>query len=253
MLKRIFAGIIFYPSIVLITLFWASAIVISGWFPSSRKNGVSCRGHNMAGIWGRSIFSVVPGWKVEVEGRENIPGPDDPVVMVANHESMVDILVMYFLRTQFRWLSKASVFRIPIVGPAMLVCGHIPVHRGEKSSHEIALATSAERIRSGISMFFFPEGTRSEIPGQMRPFKVGAFKLSAECGVDVLPIALIGTGKVWRKNGKLPDAATVRIKVLPRTRKIEGETYEAYASRVRSMIESALAGMAQAPETNPET
>ena len=244
MLKRIIAGIIFYPAIFFLTFFWASAIIISGWFPSWGKNGKSRRGHNLSAMWGRSIFSVVPGWKVEVEGRENIPADGDPVVMVANHESMVDILVMYFLRTQFRWLSKESVFKIPLVGPAMRVCGHIPVKRGEKASHETALQASAEWLRGGVSMFFFPEGTRSEIPGQMRPFKVGAFKLSAECGVDVLPVALRGTGKVWRKNGKLPDSATVRIKVLQRTRLQDGETYEAYAARVRSTIESALAEMA---------
>jgi len=243
MLKRIIAGIIFYPAILVLTFFWSSLIIISGWFPSAKKNGVSRRGHNMSAIWGRSIFSLVPGWKVEVEGRENIPAEGDPVVMVANHESMVDILVMYFLHTQFRWLSKESVLKIPLLGPAMRVCGHIPVKRGDKASHEAALQASAERLRDGVSMFFFPEGTRSEIPGQMRPFKVGAFKLSAECGVDVLPVALRGTGKVWRKNGKLPYAATVRIKVLPRTRLQDGETYEAYAARVRSIIESALAGM----------
>ena len=51
-------------------------------------------------------------------------------------------------------------------------------------------------------MFYFAEGTRSEIPDQMRPFKVGAFKLSSEGGVDVLPIALCGAGRLWRKGSK---------------------------------------------------
>lgn len=244
MLKRILAGIVFYGSVVFLTLFWSLSIILSALLPEFTKNGRSNRGHSMAGMWGRTMFRIIPGWHVKVEGRENIPANNDPVVMVANHESLVDILVVYFLKMQFRWLSKESVMRIPILGRAMRVCGHIPLKRGDKSSHEVALRASAEWLQRGISMFFFPEGTRSETPGQMRPFKVGAFKLSAECGVDVLPIALTGAGKVFRKGGKLPDAATVKIKVLPRTRRFEGETYEAYASRVRSSIESALVGMA---------
>lgn len=244
MFKRILAGLVFYGSVFFLTLFWSLSIIISALLPEFTKNGRSNRGHSMAAIWGRTMFGIVPGWRVNVEGRENIPADNDPVVMVANHESLVDILVIYFLKMQFRWLSKESVMRIPILGRAMRVCGHIPLKRGDKSSHEAALRASAEWLKRGISMFFFPEGTRSETPGQMRPFKVGAFKLSAECGVDVLPIALSGAGKVFRKGGKLPDSATVKIKVLPRTRRLEGETYEAYASRVRSMIESALTGMA---------
>ena len=243
MFKRIVAGLVFYVGALLLTLFWASLIVISGILPDRPKNSVTIRGEKMAGIWARSIFGIVPGWHIEVDGRENLPGENDPVVMVANHESLVDILVIYFLRVQFRWLSKESVMRIPLLGRAMRVCGHISINRGDKNSHQAAILASAEWIRRRISMFYFAEGTRSEIPGQMRPFKVGAFKLSSEGGVDVLPIALCGAGRLWRKGSKLPDSATVKIKVLPRTRRTEGETYEAYASRVRSMIETALTTM----------
>lgn len=244
MFKRMVAGLVFYISVVFLTLFWSLTIILSDLLPEFAKNGRCNRGHAMAAIWGRTMFAIIPGWHVNLEGRENIPANNDPVVMVANHESLVDILVIYFLKMQFRWLSKESVMRIPILGRAMRVCGHIPLKRGDKSSHEAALRASADWLQRGISMFFFPEGTRSETPGQMRPFKVGAFKLSAECGIDVLPIALKGAGKVFRKGATLPDSATVKIKVLPRTRRLEGETYEAYASRVRSTIESALTEMA---------
>ncbi len=244
MFKKLIAGIIFYLAIFFLTLLCSLSIIAWELLCKFRKNTLSKQSNAMVGLWGRSVFKVVPGWKVEVEGRENLPKPNDPVVMIANHESLVDILVIYFLKVQFRWLSKASIMRIPILGAAMRASGQIPVIRGDKRSHEAALQASVESLHKGISMFYFPEGTRSEIPGQMRPFKIGAFKLSAECGVDILPIALSGAGKLWRKGGGLPDSATVKIKVLPRTRRLEGETYETYASRVRSTIESALVEMA---------
>jgi 1-acyl-sn-glycerol-3-phosphate acyltransferase len=244
---RLFAGLVFYTLSTLLTIFWSSVIMLGRLLPAESEAAHTKRAHRSAGRWGTSIFSVIPGWNVEVSGWEYLPQDGDPVVMVANHESLVDILVMYFLGVQFRWLSKESVFKIPFVGPSMRACGYIPIRRGDRNSHEEALAASGEWLRKGINMFFFAEGTRSEIPGQMRPFKIGAFKLASECGVDVLPVAIRGAGKLWRKNGKLPDSATVRLRVLPRTRMLEGETYEAYAARVRSIIGSALAELAQAP------
>jgi 1-acyl-sn-glycerol-3-phosphate acyltransferase len=248
-LFRLYAGLVFYSLATLMTVFWSAMIGLGRVLPASGPEAHSRRAHRTAGRWGTSVFSVIPGWKVEVSGQENLPQDGDPVVMVANHESLVDILVMYFLGIQFRWLSKESVFKIPLVGPCMRICGYIPIRRGERNSHEEALAASAQWLKKGVNMFFFAEGTRSEIPGQMRPFKIGAFKLANECGVDVLPVAIRGAGKLWRKNGKLPDSATVRLRVLPRTRMLEGETYEAYATRVRAIIESALAELAQAPSS----
>lgn len=243
-IHRLLAGLVFYTCAPLLTLFWGALICISRLLPPSAPDDRSRRAHRLAGQWGKSLFGVVPGWRVEVTGRDNLPADGDAVVMVANHESLVDILVMYFLDMQFRWLSKESVFRIPVVGPSMRTCGYIPILRGDKNSHEQALSSSAEWIKRGVNMFFFAEGTRSEVPGKMRPFKIGAFKLANENGVDVLPVAIRGAGNLWRKNGRLPDTATVRLSVLPRTRMQEGETYEAYAARVRTIIGSAWAELA---------
>lgn len=252
MISRLFAGVVFYLIAFFGTLFYSSLIISLTLIPGLSETRRIILGNKLAGIWGRTLFGAVPGWKVEVEGRENLPGPDAPaVVMVANHESMVDIPVMYYLRVIFCWLSKASVLEIPILGSAMRVSGQIPIERGKKSSHEAALRTSADRLQKGLNMFFFPEGTRSEIAGTMRPFKIGAFKLANDTNVAILPIVLSGTGKLWPKRGKLPQHAAIKIRVLQATRKLEAETIEAYASRVRSLIETELTAMAQASNQSP--
>jgi 1-acyl-sn-glycerol-3-phosphate acyltransferase len=244
MLERIIAGIIFHISTPLLTFFFASSVILSGILPNYPRNARYRRGHFLASLWGKSLFGMIPGWRLEIDGTENLPAEGDPVVLVANHESLVDILAMYSLDTQFCWLSKESIMKVPVLGQAMYVCGCVPIKRGDKHSHEEALRKSAERLKQGLNMFFFPEGTRSEVPGVMRPFKMGAFKLADENGVDILPVALSGAGKLFRKNGKLPEPATVKLRVLPRTKRASDETYEAYAARVRSTIESALRDMA---------
>jgi len=196
--------------------------------------------HAIAGWWSRTIFALIPGWRVEVSGTENIPPANQPCVIVANHESMTDIWVIYFLGMQFRWLGKESIFRIPLVGHAMRRAGYIPIHRGERSSHQTALRDSKERILSGFSMFFFPEGTRSET-AELRPFKIGAFKLARDTGVPILPIVLKGAGALLKKGSAVPRAATVRVQVLPMIADDPSQSLETFAASVRSTIAAAHA------------
>lgn len=246
MTNRLIAGLVFYLVAFFGTLFYSTLIISLTLVPGLGDRRRIILGNRLAGMWGRTLFGAVPGWKVRTEGLENLPGPDSAVVMVANHESMIDIPVMYYLRVIFCWLSKASVLEVPILGAAMRVSGQIPIVRGNRKSHEAALQTSADRLKNGFNMFFFPEGTRSEVAGTMRTFKIGAFKLADEADVAILPIALSGTGKLWPKRGKLPQNAAITIKVLPKTKKLEHETLEAYAARVRGLIESELNAMTQA-------
>jgi len=194
--------------------------------------------HRIASLWGQWIFNLLPGWNITVSGRENLPPLDQPVVMVANHESMSDICAIYFLNTQFRWLSKEEVFKFPCIGHAMRLCKYVPIPRGDRSSHGQAMEASADHIRAGLSMFFFPEGTRSET-GELRPFKAGAFKLARDLKVPVLPIALHGAGDLLRKGSFTPRAAAVRVAVLPAISDHPDESVEQFADRVRGIIAAA--------------
>jgi len=195
-------------------------------------------GHSIATLWGKWIFNLIPGWKISVVGQENLPPRNCPVVMVANHESMADISAIYFLNTQFRWLSKEEVFRVPVIGHAMRICHYVAIKRGNRDSHVHALEASADLIRAGLSMFFFPEGTRSET-GKLRPFKSGAFKLARDMNVPVLPIALHGAGNLLRKGTFAPHAAVVKVAILPSVKDDPTETVEEYAERVRGIIATA--------------
>jgi len=194
--------------------------------------------HRIASFWGRTIIQMMPGWKIEVTGKENLPADGEPVVIVANHESMSDIWAMYYLGIQFRWLSKDSVFKIPMVGHAMKWAGYIPITRGNKGSHIEAMRQSADRLKKGIPMFFFPEGTRSE-DGVIKEFKIGAFKLARDLQASVLPIAIHGAADLMRKGSSHPSMrATVRLKILPKLPPpaLANENLELYAEQVRQVI-----------------
>jgi 1-acyl-sn-glycerol-3-phosphate acyltransferase len=199
--------------------------------PERREN----LAHWVATLWGRIYFHAMPWWRLTIEGRENLEQMRGPVVIVANHQSMSDILVAFCIGMQFRFLSKDSVFKIPFVGMGMRYAGYIPIERGNRQSHSEALRASARVLQRGISMFFFPEGTRSTT-GDVYEFKVGAFKLALENDVEVLPMAFHGTPGLLPKGSGVPGSAHVRVRILPPMRHREGEDAEGYAARVRSVV-----------------
>jgi 1-acyl-sn-glycerol-3-phosphate acyltransferase len=191
--------------------------------------------HNVAVIWAKIILKFMPGWHLVVTGKENLPTSNEATVAVSNHESMADIWVIYALNFQFRWLSKVEIFHFPIIGRCMRWAGYIPIVRGNKESHLLSMQQSAAWLKQGVSMLFFPEGTRSKT-GEMLPFKIGAFKLANECNVPILPIATKGTREFVKKGGYLPGTATVKLEVLPKEYKLPHESLEQFAERVRAKI-----------------
>jgi 1-acyl-sn-glycerol-3-phosphate acyltransferase len=191
--------------------------------------------HDVAVKWGQALINIMPGWKITIDGKENLPPKDAVFVLVSNHESMADICAIYFLGIQFRWLSKSGVFKVPIVGWAMRIIGYIPIERGNKASHATAFAQTVETVKRGIPVCYFPEGTRAE-NGQIKPFRPGAFKLSVDCGVPILPMAIRGAAEMLPKGSFLPGKAHVQIRLLPMTRIKESETVETFMERVRADI-----------------
>lgn len=191
--------------------------------------------HSLATRWGQSFLNLMPGWTLVVEGKEHLPKQKKPYVIVANHESGTDILAIYFLGIQFRWLSKDSIFKIPMIGQAMKLSGYVPIIRGDKDSHTKAMKISKRVVQSGIPMLFFPEGTRSTT-GSLKAFKSGAFRLANKCNAPVLPIVLHGAGTLLKKKSLAPNVATVRVKILPLMHQTADESAGDFCSRVREKM-----------------
>jgi 1-acyl-sn-glycerol-3-phosphate acyltransferase len=155
-------------------------------------------GHWYAQRWGRIITKLNNRWSFEVVNPEAIP-QDRPMVVVANHQGMGDIMMAFCMDLHFKWISKAANFYVPCMGWFMYHAGYIPLRRGNKTSVLRCMARARKYIDDGVSVLFFPEGTRSK-DGNVKEFKGGAFKLAIEAQCDILPLAITGTADALPKH-----------------------------------------------------
>jgi 1-acyl-sn-glycerol-3-phosphate acyltransferase len=166
-------------------------------------------------------------------------------VVVSNHESFADILLISHLPWEMKWLSKAELFRIPMLGWMMWLAGDIPVKRGFGPSAVEAIERCRRALANRVSVMIFPEGTRSTTP-ELLPFKDGAFRLAIDAGVPILPLALHGTSTALRKHdwrfGR--SRAVVRVLEPVETAGLTPADVPALKARVRQLIADARADLA---------
>ena len=148
-------------------------------------------------FWASCYIWFMPAWSATIRGREKLDWKKN-YVFVSNHQSQLDILLAYGLFYPFKWVSKAEVFKLPVIGWNMRLNGYIKLKRGDKNSVRAMMKTCEEKLRQGCSIFFFPEGTRSRT-GEIGVFKPGAFILAKKMKCSIIPIAINDTIKVLPK------------------------------------------------------
>ncbi len=193
-----------------------------------------------AGLLFRKIGVVTatlnPLWHFRVTGV--MPAdPRRPFVVVSNHESFVDILLISHLPWEMKWLSKVEILRIPVLGWDMVLAGDVPVERGTRKSALKAMRRCREILKQRVSVIIFPEGTRSTT-GEMLPFKDGAFRLAIDAGVPILPLVVGGTATALPKHGWRFGRSKAEVRVLEpvETAGLAVADSEALNARVREMI-----------------
>jgi 1-acyl-sn-glycerol-3-phosphate acyltransferase len=160
------------------------------------------------------VMGRVNPWRVEVSGVENAD-PRQVYVIVSNHQSLADIPVITHLKLDTKWLGKAELFRVPLLGWMLRMAGDVPVERGEARKAAKAMLRCARYLREGCSVVFFPEGTRSR-DGALLPFNEGPFQLAIREQVPVLPLVVEGSGAALPRNTWLfGGTLTIRLRVLP--------------------------------------
>jgi 1-acyl-sn-glycerol-3-phosphate acyltransferase len=198
-------------ALVCIFMYFVMQITCIILFPFDKDRRIA---HIQANWWAGGITALIPRFTILVKGRENID-KNGTYVIVANHKSMLDIFVMYKIRHQFKWVAKESLFKIPFLGWMMSICKYIKLSRGSFSSIKKAYKETSFWLRRGISVIFFPEGTRSETD-QMRDFHNGAFKIAIKEKVKVLPVRIEGTEKVVPKGSRIIKSNVVcTLTILP--------------------------------------
>jgi 1-acyl-sn-glycerol-3-phosphate acyltransferase len=210
-MRKLFSGFYWLSiSLAAVPLFFGALAVWLLTWPFDRNRKLL---HLYSCAWAQLYFRLNPFWKLDVVGREKLPWRG-PAVLVANHESLGDILVLFGLYRPFKWVSKKSVFRVPFLGWNMVLNGYVGLVRGNKESILKMLAECERWLDRGVPIMMFPEGTRSP-DGEVKAFKDGAFQLAMSRGCPVIPIVLTGTASILPKHGfVLRDHADCRVEVL---------------------------------------
>jgi len=184
-----------------------------------------------------------PLWKFKTSGQ--LPANKrNPYVMVSNHESFVDMLLLSHLKMEMKYLAKESFLRIPLVGWMMKMSGDVSVLRGDRSSGAAALIVCEKWLKRKMSVMIFPEGTRS-FDGEMRGFKDGAFILAIRTQTPMLPVVVHGTRSALRKSDwRMGDAkAEVRVLEIIETTGMTLNDVPALRERVRDAMIAEIAKM----------
>ena len=156
---------------------------------------------------------LIPIWAIHIEGREKaVKGTT--YVIISNHQSILDILLVNCLRYKFKWISKIENINVPVLGWYIKMTDYIIVDRENEESKIEMLEKSYNCLKKGISIMIFPEGTRSLNNG-IGFFKRGAFQLALKANVPILPVLVDGTGDILPKHGLIFSSGHhIRIKVL---------------------------------------
>jgi 1-acyl-sn-glycerol-3-phosphate acyltransferase len=191
-------------------------------------------------LWARLNSWMIPMF-VKTIGKELID-PKQSYVVVSNHQSLFDIFVIYgWLGIDFKWVMKKELRKAPFIGYACYKLEHIYIDRANRDDAVESINQAKKRIVNGVSVMFFPEGTRSA-DGKLGTFKKGAFRLAVDLGVPVLPVTISGTRKILPKSSLDLFPGKIKMIVHPPIQ-TQGHTHEALGplmNMTREKIKSAL-------------
>jgi len=245
-MKKVLLGLIslaIWFSVGLITIFVTIPLLLYTlffwWLDSSRRFQ-----HRLGILWGWGVVHLNPFLISNVNGLENFP-KKGAFVVVSNHTSLADIIILYRLNRQFKWLAKESLFKIPLFGWAMSACGYISLERGDHASIRDSFEKALKWLKKDIPVLVFPEGTRSS-EGHLGQFRNGAFKLALKAKCPVLPIVIKGSKTIIEKGSWIMSGKTyIQLHVLPPidVQPYEPDHFEKLNDKTRDVMAVKLAGI----------
>ncbi len=158
------------------------------------------------------MMRLSPFWKIEIIGDEKY-NPSEPTIFIANHESFIDIPLLYELPWKMKWVVKHSMTYIPVMGWLVKLTGQLTINRSSKSALK-KLSNLVQPLQDLVPVMIFPEGTRS-LDGEIQGFKNGAFLLAMEHGFRIQPVVLSGPFQILKSGSKLfSPEGNLKISVL---------------------------------------
>lgn len=173
-------------------------------------------------LFGARKWLVLSGVRVSVKGLELLD-PKQTYVFVSNHRSYLDTAAMFiYTGRRIGLLAKKELLKVPVLGVGMGFVNVMAIDRTNRDSAIRTTEAAAQRIKSGVSFAVFVEGTRAR-PGELLPFKKGAFYMARQAGVPVVPVAiknsdvLMGKGTGEARSGTIEMVFMRPIETVSRT------------------------------------
>lgn len=228
-----YSWLVFVPYLAITTALWGTTGILLSFIskPLSEKCGD-------AWAW---LCCLVNFTRVTVTGRDN-PVKGQSYVIMCNHQSHFDVLCIYgHLRIPFRWVMKEELRQVPFIGQYTSRMGHVFVDRSNRERAIASLERAKGRLSDGMSVIFFPEGTRSR-DGRLKEFKKGGFRMALDLGLPILPVSISGTHRILpgRTFRLLPGHARIHIHAPIETSQYSVETRDQLVANTRTAIASGL-------------
>jgi 1-acyl-sn-glycerol-3-phosphate acyltransferase len=198
-----------YPPILLHTAIMAFGGILAAFF-----FGKSSRALKWVELTWTTWLIRLAGIRLEVKGLAFV-SPQSSGVMVANHQSLFDIPVLFNIYPAFiRFMAKKELFYIPVFGQALATAGMVRIDRSNRQSAIESMQAAGRELRPGVTFTFFPEGTRSQ-SAEMQKFKKGAFLFAAQNNATIYPVVISGIHAIMPKKSLLIRPGGVIIEFLP--------------------------------------
>lgn len=147
--------------------------------------------------WAFRVVLFLSGTTVTVIGEENVP-KDEPVLYIGNHRSYFDILITYVRVPRLTgYMSKIEILRIPSLNTWMKYLHCVFLDRSDIKAGMQSILTAIDKIKSGISICIFPEGTRNRVDDTFLEFHNGSFKVAEKTGCAIVPMSINNAGQIF--------------------------------------------------------
>ena len=195
--------------------------------------------HQYSCFWGSLYTWFNPFLKVKIEGREKVK-KGVSYVYCANHQSMMDIVILYRLFLHFKWVSKKEIFNVPFLGWNMRLNNYLYLDRSSPSSQIRMMKAGEKLLKQESSLMIFPEGTRSK-DGRLGKFRDGAFVLSQKTESPVVPVVIEGSRDVFSDGAILYRRVySMTIRLLDPVPSDKADSPKALGRLVRGKMQEAL-------------
>lgn len=165
-------------------------------------------------VWGAKLWIRGSGIEVKVSGQENLE-KDKSYIFIANHRSYIDTTALFaYAGKRIGLIAKKEILKVPVLGRGMTFINFVAIDRSDPQRALETMEKVRETVDSGYSFGIFAEGTRA-MPGELLPFKKGAFHLALQTGAAIIPVAIKNTDYLMGKKTGVVNPGTMEIVLLP--------------------------------------